>query len=113
MFGNLKEYHKTAIDDILKARHTVRDFSPDIPSNDEISAIIQSGLIAPFAALAVAGKPDFRKIIVIPTSSPISPKVQQVIQNRLGLIAADLEKRLAWSPLFRTLNEFRNKAFPD
>jgi len=50
----VNEQHRSAIDDILKARHTVRYFSQEIPRKDKISAIIQSGLIAPFAALAVA-----------------------------------------------------------
>ena len=112
MFEKLNEQHKTAIDEILQARHTVRDFNQEIPSREEITAIIQSGLIAPFAALAVAGKPDFRKIIVIPASSAASSKIQQVLQNRLGLFAAELEKKMGLAPFVQNIKRIALQGIP-
>ena len=72
MFENITPEHSAALDVIIRARHSVRAFSPIPPSQEAIEAIIQAGLLAPFAALAVAGKPDFRKVFVIRNSEYLS-----------------------------------------
>ncbi len=61
MFEDITSEHSAALDVIIRARHSVRAFSSTPPSQEAIEAIIQAGLLAPFGALAVAGKPDFRK----------------------------------------------------
>jgi len=63
MFRNMTPDHSAALDFILRARRSVREFSPTPPEKADIEAIIQAGLLAPFGALAVAGKPDFRKVL--------------------------------------------------
>ena len=68
MFENITPEHSAALDVIVRARHSVRAFSPIPPRKEDIEAIIQAGLLAPFGALAVAGKPDFRKVFVIRNS---------------------------------------------
>lgn len=65
MFENITPELSPALDVIIKSRRSVRAFSSIPPSQEAIEAIIQAGLLAPFAALAVAGKPEFRKVFVI------------------------------------------------
>ncbi len=60
MFEDITPEHSAALDVIIRARHSVRAFSSTPPSQEAIEAIIQAGLLAPFGALAVAGKSDFR-----------------------------------------------------
>ncbi len=76
MFENITPEHSAALDFIVRARHSVRAFSPVPPRKEAIEAIIQAGLLAPFGALAVAGKPDFRKVFVIQSSSSNTNDVQ-------------------------------------
>ncbi len=71
MFEDITPEHSAALDVIIRSRHSVRAFSSTPPSQEAIEAIIQAGLLAPFGALAVAGKPDFRKVFVIRNSSAV------------------------------------------
>lgn len=103
MFENIKEQHGKVLDDILKARHTVRAFSPEAPASAEIEAVIRAGLIAPFGALAVAKKANFRKVIVTPNSSPVSAKVADVMKDRIGHFGDELEKKTGLTPFVQNL----------
>ena len=69
MFEKITPEMSSALDVIIRARRSVRAFNSTPPSQQTIEAIIQAGLLAPFGALAVAGKPDFRKVFVIRNSS--------------------------------------------
>lgn len=51
MFENITPEHSAALDVIVRARHSVRAFSPILPRKEAIEAIIQAGLLAPFGAL--------------------------------------------------------------
>lgn len=80
MFENISKTQSDALDDILKARRSVRAFS-DIPlDKKDIDQIIQTGLIAPFASIPAKGKTDFRKIIIIPTDSSAMTKIESIIK---------------------------------
>ena len=91
MFEDLTSSHKDALDDILKARRSVRAFSPIPPSRDEVEQIIRAGLIAPFASLPAKGKTDFRKIIVMSTSSSNIEKVKSIIKANIPKITSEME----------------------
>jgi nitroreductase len=103
MFENITPEHSDAIDAILKARHSVRAFSTIPPSREAIESIIQAGLWAPFAALAVAGKPDFRKVFVIKSSSGTMEAVAEILKNRMAKLADELEKRVGLGPFVQNL----------
>jgi nitroreductase len=112
MFENIKEQHSKSLEDILKARHSVRVFGPNVPSKEEIESVIQAGLIAPFGALAVAGKTDFRKVIVIPNSSPVSVIVANIMKNRIGVLADELEKKIGLAPFVQNLKRVSQQGLP-
>ena len=57
------------LDRILESRRSVRSFAPDIPPKEDIMKIIRAGLLAPYAAQAVAGQ-DFRRFFVFREGSP-------------------------------------------
>lgn len=103
MFEHIKQQHSRALDDILNSRRTVRAFRPEAPDKAEIEAVIRAGLIAPFGALAVAGRADFRKVIVIPNSSPVSAAVADVMKDRMGHFADELEKKTGLTPFVQNL----------
>ena len=62
MFEHIGVAHSQALDDILKARYTVREFSTIPPHKGYVEQIIRAGLIAPYASFPAAGKTDFRKV---------------------------------------------------
>jgi nitroreductase len=103
MFENITPAHSAALDVIVRARHSVRAFSPIPPRKEDIKAIIQAGLLAPFGALAVAGKPDFRKVFVIRSSSSAMEAAVDILKNRMAKFADELEKKVGPVPFVQNL----------
>ena len=103
MFENITPEHSAALDVIVRARRSVRSFSPIPPRKEAIEAIIQAGLLAPFGALAVAGKPDFRKVVVIRSTSSAMEAAADIFKNRMAKIGDELEKKVGPVPFVQNL----------
>jgi nitroreductase len=103
MFENITPEHSAVLDVIIRARRSVRAFSSAPPGQEAIEAIIQAGLLAPFGALAVAGKPDFRKVFVIRNSSASMEAAANILKNRMAKQADELEKKVGSVPFVQNL----------
>jgi nitroreductase len=103
MFENITPEHSAALDVIVRARHSVRAFSPVPPAKETIEAIIETGLLAPFGALAVAGKPDFRKVFVMRSSSSAMEAAADILKNRMAKVAGELEKKVGPVPFVQNM----------
>ena len=112
MFEGITPEHSAALDVIIRARHSVRAFSPTPPSREAVEAIIQAGLLAPFAALAVAGKPDFRKVFVLMGSSPALKTATGILKSRIARQAEELEKKLGPVPFVQVLKRAGQQGLP-
>ena len=112
MFENITPEHSIALDDIIKARRSVRAFSPIPPSREAIETIIQAGLLAPFGALAVAGKPDFRKVFVIQKSSSTMEAAADILKNQMMKMASELEKKVGLVPFVENLKRIGQQGVP-
>jgi nitroreductase len=112
MFENIAPEHSAAIDVIIRARHSVRAFSSIPPSQEAIEVIIQAGLLAPFGALAVAGKPDFRKVFVIRNSSASMEAAANILKNRMTKQADELEKKVGSVPFVQNLKRIGQQGVP-
>jgi len=80
MFENISKTQSDALEDILKARRSVRVFNNIPPDKKDIEQIIRAGLIAPFASIPAKGKTDFRKIVVIPADSSAMSNIETIIK---------------------------------
>jgi nitroreductase len=103
MFENITPEHSAALDVIVRSRRSVRAFDPIPPRKEAIEAIIQAGLLAPFGALAVAGKPDFRKVFVIRSLSSAMEDAADILKNRMAKVADELEKKVGPVPFVQNL----------
>ncbi len=112
MFENITPEHSAALDVIIRARRSVRAFSSIPPSQEAIEAIIQAGLLAPFGALAVAGKPDFRKVFVIRNSSSAMEAAADILKNRMAKLADELEKKVGPVPFVQNLKRIGQQGVP-
>lgn len=112
MFENITPEHSTALDVIVRARHSVRAFSSVSPSQEAVAAIIQAGLLAPFGALAVAGKPDFRKVFVLRNSSAAMEAAARILKNRIAKQADELEKKVGSIPFVENLKRIGQQGVP-
>ena len=84
MFEEITEADRLALDKILKARRSVRSFSPIPPDRREVEEIIRAGLIAPYASIPAKGKPDFRKLFVVSTKSQSMGEVTSFLRQTSG-----------------------------
>ncbi len=112
MFENIIHEHSAALDVIIKSRRSVRVFSPTPPSREAIEAIIQAGLLAPFASLAVAGKPDFRKVVVIRGPSSVMDAAGDILKNKMARFADELEKKVGPVPFIQNLKRIGQQGVP-
>ena len=75
------------LDEIIAARRTIRAFAREAPPRDDIEKLIKAGLEAPFAALAVGDRDDFRRFFVFTRGTPAVAEagrlIQQAIRRRL------------------------------
>jgi nitroreductase len=72
------------LDEIILARRTVRAFAPEAPPREAVDALIKAGLWAPYAALAVAGRDDFRRIFVFTQRTPAMAEAGRLIQQAVS-----------------------------
>jgi nitroreductase len=90
--------HDNAIlDRILESRRSVRSFAPDIPPKEDIIRIIRAGLLAPYAAQAVAGQ-DFRRFFVLQEGTPKLAHVAALGKRQAKRMAEQLRDELAANP---------------
>ncbi len=67
------------LDEILLARRSIRAFSEDIPSKEDVEAIIFAGQLAPCASLAVGNREDYRRFIVVSRDSDTMVQLKEIL----------------------------------
>jgi len=85
------------LDRILESRRSMRSFTQDIPPKEDIMRIIRAGLLAPYAAQAVAGQ-DFRRFFVLQKASPQLAHVAALAKRHAKRLAEQLRDQLAANP---------------
>jgi nitroreductase len=81
MVKRFSDEANAVLDDIIFARRTIRAFAKDGPSREVIEQLIKAGLQAPYAALAVAGRDDFRRFFVFTQGTPAIAEAGRLIQE--------------------------------
>jgi nitroreductase len=80
MIRKFDENANSILDDIILARRTIRAFALEAPPREEIEQLITAGSLAPYAALAVAGRTDFRKFVILERGTPARDEAARLIQ---------------------------------
>jgi nitroreductase len=79
----IRKFDKNAnsiLDDIILARRTIRAFAQEAPPREEIEQLLTAGSLAPYAALAVGGRSDFRRFVVLERGTPARDEAARLIQ---------------------------------
>ncbi|MFB0564004.1 MAG: nitroreductase family protein [Candidatus Lokiarchaeia archaeon] len=77
-----EEYNRM-IDKIIESRRSIRSFKPEIPSEEYIKSIIRAGMLAPYAALMVNPKSDFRRFFVIKKGGKARKEIVTLMNNQV------------------------------
>jgi nitroreductase len=85
------------LDEIIASRRTIREFTSDIPPRDHINAILEAGLQAPFAAIAVIGEKKFRRFFVVKDGESMN-KLSEIIQKRIRVVYDNLSEKAGTYP---------------
>jgi nitroreductase len=112
MFMGITKRHAEALDEIIHSRHSVRVFSQKEPSNEVIEEVIKAGLVAPFAAMPVVGRKDFRKVIVMPKASQANVAASKVMIARIGSNASEMEKKAGQVPFVKYMRRVAEQGIP-
>ena len=78
-----KDDRNQIIDEIIKSRRSVRVFKEDKPPKEWIEAIIEAGMLAPYAALMIDPKSDFRRFFVIKKDNYARKEMANIMQNQV------------------------------
>jgi nitroreductase len=82
MIRKFNDEANTILDEIILARRTNRAFADEVPPRETIEELIRAGLWAPYAALVVAGRDDFRRFFVFSRGTAASNEAVRLIQLR-------------------------------
>jgi nitroreductase len=95
------EEQNQVLDRLIESRRTVRQFKTDSPPRQMVEKILQAGLLGPYAMLSVT-REDFRRFVVIPRESEMTPRVASLIKQRTVAATEDLEKKMQQNEFFRS-----------
>jgi nitroreductase len=82
MIRHFNEEANRALDEIIEARRSIRAFAEEAPPREAVERILRAGELAPYAALAVAGRVDFRRFFVIEKGTPARREAARLMQLR-------------------------------
>ena len=81
------------LDEIIINRRTIREFKEDIPPKESIEAILEAGLQAPFAAIAVTGEKHFRRFFILNKGESMD-RFAEIVQKRVRIIYDNLSEQI-------------------
>jgi nitroreductase len=99
-----KEYND-ALDQILRARRSIRQFKPEAPPRQLIEEIIQAGLLAPYASEGGTVPLD-RQFRVIPRESRIIGNLREIMRRRAITAYEGLSKQIEKNPALQQQAQF-------
>jgi nitroreductase len=105
MFEHITQEHEQFFDDVISSRRSVRAFRPVPIEKDQIEKIIRAGIIAPFAAIPTAGRDDFRRFIVIATSSEKFNALATMIDTKITVFATKIAQRYGEHPYVKAIQQ--------
>jgi len=81
MVKRLSDEANAVLDEIIRTRRTIRAFAEEAPPRAVVEELIKAGLAAPYAALAVAGRDDFRRFFVFTRGTPAMAEAGRLLQQ--------------------------------
>jgi nitroreductase len=98
MIPKFDERANKILDEIIEARRSIRAFASDVPPREMIVELIRAGLWAPYGALAVAGRSDFRRFFVLRRGTPAIEEAARLIRMRAQKAVSKTLRELGREP---------------
>ena len=81
-----------SLDGAIRARRSIRKFKPDAPPREAMDAILEAGLLAPYASLARPSLADCRRFFVLARGTTAWTDVERLMNAEVVRLA----RRLRW-----------------
>jgi len=98
--SNLNERNQI-LDEILESRRSIRAFKDHKPPKDQITEIIEAGMLAPYAAAAVGDRKDFRRFFVFEKGSKSMEAAALLMKKKAAEGVQHFENLMAEKPFIR------------
>ena len=105
MIKTFSEDANRVLDEIVEARRTIRVFAEKIPPKEAVEQIMKAGSLAPYAALAVAGRAEFRRIFVFERGTPARNEAARLVQLRVQRVLEKMLQARGGAPADRPRDE--------
>ena len=99
MIKRFDENANRILDEIIEARRTIRAFAQETPSRASIEQLIKAGSLAPYAALAVAGRSDFRRFVIFERGTPARTEAARLVKLVAGERLKRAQRALGGAPV--------------
>lgn len=88
-------------DEIIQSRHSIRAFKEEKPPKERIEEIIESGMLAPYAAAAVGNIKDFRRFFVFEKDTKSIKTLALLMKNKAAEGITHFEGLIAEKPFMK------------
>ncbi len=92
--------------EILENRRSCRKFTDQLPSPDDVSAVLKAGQLAPYASISARDVNPFRHFFVIYRDNPLLKQIAAILQAQAAVDVDVLRQEMAEDPF---LQEYGSK----
>lgn len=90
-----------SLDKIIATRRSVRQFKPEAPPKENIDAIVDAGMKAPYPGIPADDVDIFRRFYIIPRESGLLPQIDKLIREQSRDDLEELEKEMEVDPFIK------------
>ncbi len=91
-----------ALDNIMKSRRICRKFTDQVPSKEDVEAVVSAGRLAPYASISSGDVDVFRHFYVIFKDNPLLDKIEQLIKDQTVIDLSILHEEMAEDEFLKT-----------
>jgi nitroreductase len=100
----------TPIEEVIKTRRSIRNFTGDIPPRELVNKIIESGILAPYGGATGMPLHEIRKIFVISTISDKMNIIRDLLLKQININSFKINLIISIFPLLRNkMKPFANR----
>lgn len=90
-----------SLDEIMKSRRICRKFTDQIPSKEDVAAIVEAGRLAPYASISAGDVDVFRHFYVIFKDNPLLERIDALIRSQSAADVSVLKEEMENDPFLK------------
>ena len=95
------ESDNRSLDEIMKSRRICRKFNGQVPSKEDVAAVVEAGRLAPYASISAGDVDVFRHFFVIFKDNPLLEKIDALIRSQSAADVNGLRQEMKADPFLQ------------